>query len=100
MNRPETLTIEERLGATKFVVDEDEAHIVLDPGACERDPVKPCLVACPARCFQLKDGKVSFDYVGCLECGTCLTVCHSKEIGGGISWSYPRGGFGLQYRYG
>ncbi|NPV74148.1 MAG: ferredoxin family protein, partial [Pelotomaculum sp.] len=41
--------------------------------------------------------EVNFDYAGCLECGTCRAVC-PKE--GAIAWGYPRGGFGVSFRYG
>ncbi|WP_192902944.1 ferredoxin family protein, partial [Pelotomaculum propionicicum] len=48
--------------------------------------------------YTLKeDGELSFDYAGCLECGTCRIIC-PKE--GAISWQYPRGGFGINFRYG
>ncbi|NLI13257.1 MAG: ferredoxin family protein, partial [Peptococcaceae bacterium] len=53
---------------------------------------------CPACLYTLKeDGELSFDYAGCLECGTCRIIC-PKE--GAISWQYPRGGFGVSFRYG
>ena len=43
-------------------------------------------------------GEISFDYAGCLECGTCRVVCpRSAEA---LKWSYPRGGFGVQFRFG
>ncbi|MDH7479765.1 MAG: ferredoxin family protein, partial [Syntrophomonadaceae bacterium] len=45
----------------------------------------------------LKDGEISFDCAGCLECGTCRVVCPRP---GAIEWNYPRGGFGIVYRYG
>ncbi|HOV79032.1 MAG TPA: hypothetical protein PK728_02920, partial [Bacillota bacterium] len=49
--------------------------------------------------YTVKEGEseISFDYAGCLECGTCRAVCPKK---GAIDWRYPRGGFGINYRYG
>ena len=32
----------------------------------------------------------------CLECGTCLAVAAP----GALTWHYPRGGFGVQFREG
>ena len=35
-------------------------------------------------------------YENCLECGDCQIVCPYDNI----DWSYPRGGFGVAYKYG
>lgn len=32
----------------------------------------------------------------CVECGACRIVCPY----GNIDWHYPRGGFGIVYRFG
>jgi len=89
---------EELLGLNKFEVDEEEPHIVLDKEICKKCPDKPCLYICPAVLYKLdQNGEVSFDYAGCLECGTCRLVCKNKGI---IKWVYPRGTFGISYRYG
>lgn len=92
------MTIEQLLGVDKFTVDEEEAHIVLDKAICRQCRPKPCTWACPAHLYVEKDGEVSFDYAGCLECGTCRVVC--PRASEAISWNYPRGGFGVGFRYG
>lgn len=91
------ISIEERLGTNKYAVEED-AHIVLDEEACARCGPEQCACAkaCPAGLFKVQGGTISFDYAGCLECGTCRVVCRKKAI----RWSYPNGGFGVEYRYG
>ena len=94
----ERLTIEQLLGVDKFVVDDQEAHIRLNKEHCESCEGKPCTFACPAGLFTVKDGAISFDHAGCLECGTCRVVC--PKAGAALIWSYPRGGFGIHYRYG
>ncbi|HOV80991.1 MAG TPA: ferredoxin family protein [Bacillota bacterium] len=91
------LSIEQLLGIDKFAVDDEQAHIVLNKEICAFCADKPCTFACPAGLYVWKDGEMSFDYAGCLECGTCRAVC-PKE--GAISWRYPRGGFGINFRYG
>lgn len=88
---------EESLGLNKFVVDEEEPHIVLDKAICAKCQDKPCLVICPAALYTIKDGEVNFDYAGCLECGTCRVMCKNKGI---VNWNYPRGSFGITFRYG
>ena len=89
------LTPEELLGLNKFNIDEEEPHIVLDKTICAKCVDKPCLVICPAVLYTLKDDEINFDYVGCLECGTCRVVCKDKGI---VKWTYPRGTFGVAFR--
>lgn len=88
----------ELLSLDKFSVDEEEPHIVLDKSICRQCPEKPCLVVCPAVLYKLdKNGEVLFDYAGCLECGTCRVMCYRKGI---VKWQYPRGTYGVNFRYG
>ena len=92
------MSIEQLLGINKYLVDDELAHIKVDKEICKTCPGKPCTFACPAGLYTLKDGDISFDYAGCLECGTCRVVC--PRAGEVITWTYPRGGFGVQFRYG
>ena len=92
------MSTEQLLGLDKFVVDDEQAHIKVDKEVCRTCQDKPCTYACPAGLYTLKDGEISFDYAGCLECGTCRAVC--PYAGVAITWSYPRGGFGVQFRFG
>ncbi|GBF34923.1 ferredoxin-like protein [Desulfocucumis palustris] len=92
------LTIEQLLGINKFAVDDDQAHIIVKKEICALCLNKPCTFACPANLYKLKDGQISFDYAGCLECGTCRAIC--PQATAALSWQYPRGGFGVNFRYG
>lgn len=88
----------ELLNLNKFNVDEEQPHIVLDKEVCRACSPKPCLYVCPALLYRLdKNGDISFDYAGCLECGTCRLMCKDKGI---VKWVYPRGTFGVSYRQG
>lgn len=88
----------ELLGLNRFTVDEDSAHIILDKETCRNCKEKPCLLVCPAVLYKIdKTGEITFDYAGCLECGTCRVMCKNKGI---IKWEYPRGTFGVHFRYG
>jgi ferredoxin like protein len=91
-------TVQGLLGVDKFLVDDDHAHIRVNKEVCSSCPGNPCTYACPAGLYILKDGEINFDYAGCLECGTCRVVC--PQAGKALTWSYPRGGFGVQFRYG
>ena len=91
------LAPEELLALNRFVVDEERAHIELDKSTCRGCAERSCLLACPAGLYRVRGEEVSFDYAGCLECGTCRIVCSDKGV---IRWSYPRGGFGVDLRCG
>ena len=54
--------------------------------------------ACPAGLYKKQDdGSVRFDYAGCLECGTCRILGLGSAL---EQWEYPRGTFGVEFRYG
>ena len=67
------MNIETKLGLDAFILDK-EAHIVINQ----------------------ETGEMALEFGGCLECGTCMIAC----IDGALDWNYPRGGFGVQYRFG
>jgi len=88
--------LEAKLALNVYKLDK-EAHIRVDIEKCRKCDGKYCVNVCPAGLFSLDDkGDIKFDFEGCLECGTCLIAC--KECA--IEWNHPRGGFGVQYRYG
>jgi len=91
------MEIKARLGLNAYKLDK-ESHIRVDHRICrERCEIKYCLYVCPAKVYSLGgEGEIEVDYDGCLECGTCLIVCPH----GALEWHYPRGGFGVQYRFG
>ena len=91
--------IERKLALNTFNVDASRAHIrIIDHDVCLRCVRQQCINCCPANCYvPADDGRVIFSYEGCVECGTCRIVCHEFR---NIEWTYPRGGFGIQYRYG
>jgi len=89
------MSIENRLYTVLFRADR-ERHITVKPELCERCLEKWCTYICPAECYKIVDGKMEFSYEGCLECGACQKVCDKEAI----DWKYPRGGFGVCFRYG
>ncbi len=89
------MSLTERLETVAFDVDET-THIVVDGEQCRLCDRHACLTFCPAGCFTANAGKgIDYYYVGCLECGTCLILCNEEAV----SWNYPRGGFGISYRF-
>ncbi|MGC9346710.1 MAG: ferredoxin family protein, partial [Anaerolineae bacterium] len=82
----------------KYFIDEDEAHLwIEDHDVCGRCEYKPCLYFCPASVYNLgNDGRIQVAYQSCVECGSCRVGCPYKNIG----WKWPRGGFGVAYKFG
>lgn len=90
------LTIEDKLGKDKFVVDEDHSHITVDKEYLDRSAMEQLCRACPAGLYKIdQDGNLQFSYLGCLECGTCRVLSLGKVV---KDWDYPMGGFGVSYR--
>ena len=46
---------------------------------------------------RTSSGQVEITPDGCLECGTCRVLC---EASGDIIWNYPRGGYGVLFKFG
>ena len=75
-----------------------EQQMACAMGVCLSCVRQQCINCCPAACYAPQpDGTVLFSYEGCVECGTCRIVCNEFD---NIEWTYPRGGFGIQYRLG
>jgi len=92
-----TVNVDEYLGVNKFSVDEEHAHITLVEDPATEEFLKLVLV-CPAALYKINDkDEKSFDYAGCLECGTCRIICGDSII---EAWQYPRSTMGVEYRFG
>jgi ferredoxin like protein len=91
------MKIEEKI-ALNAIKNDRESHITLDRGLCAKCAERRCISVCPGHLYSLnpETGEMVVEYAGCLECGTCKIAC----ISGSISWDYPKGEFGVQYRYG
>ena len=89
------MAIEDKLATTRFNVD-TEPHIKVNTGICETCFNKPCLYICPVQNYVIVDDKLVFTWQGCVECGACRIACPQDAI----EWAYPRGGFGVCFRYG
>lgn len=90
------MSVNEKLIKTRFVVDSGTPHITVDTSVCADCLEGPCLVVCPGQCFEKEQEKLTFSWENCIECGSCRLVCPKDAI----TWEYPRGGFGVCFRYG
>lgn len=89
--------IDEYLSLNKYEVDEGHAHIELAEELSD-DEFDKLVLLCPAALYRRDpDGVKSFDYAGCLECGTCRIACGGTIV---ARWEYPGPTMGVQYRYG
>ncbi|MCL4722032.1 MAG: 4Fe-4S dicluster domain-containing protein [Gammaproteobacteria bacterium] len=94
---PITVNVDEYLGLNKYEVDEGHPHItvVAEPDLVE---FRRLVRVCPAGLYKLSEtGEPTFDYAGCLECGTCRIAAGGSVV---ATWEYPQPTMGVEYRYG
>ena len=91
------MNVEEKI-ALDAIKNDRESHIRLDQEQCAACAERWCIAACPGHLYSRNSetGEMVVEFSGCLECGTCGIVC----VHGAITWDYPRGECGVQYRYG
>jgi ferredoxin like protein len=89
------VNIDAKLGQNVFKLDK-EPHIMIDQVVCATVCTsRACISVCPADLFEVSEqGHIVVNWEGCLECGTCMICCDNSAL----SWEYPRGEFGVQYR--
>lgn len=92
-----TVNVDELLAVNKYEVDEENAHIELVEDPCIEEFLKLVRV-CPAALYKIDEsGNKTFDYAGCLECGTCRIACGSTIV---RKWENPQPTMGVEYRFG
>jgi ferredoxin like protein len=91
------MTIDDKLGLDVFYTDEGNPHIEIDEDYDAQRDIDRLIMACPAGLYAQEGGRITFNYEGCLECGTCRVLSGGKVI---KSWNHPRGSKGVEYRAG
>lgn len=93
-----TAKVEEKLFQNRYLVDAGRPHIKVKPHTVPSPHLLAMITLCPAGCYATTEsGQVEVAADGCLECGTCRIVTRTT---GEIEWDYPRGGFGVLYKFG
>ncbi len=98
-NNPPKANIEEKHGTLNYKADQQPHITVPDATIClNKCKDKPCLTGCPAQVYtwEAEKKKVIVSYENCIECGACRMLCPFDNI----KCFWPRGGFGVQYKYG
>lgn len=91
------MTVEDKLGMDKFNVDEAKSHITVRKNYADQAEIDRVIRICPAALYKRDGDAVRFDYLGCLECGTCRVLSGGKVV---ENWKYPDGVFGVTFRQG
>ena len=92
------VNVAEKLGVNKFLTDEHNSHIDVDKEYPDSKEINKVVRACPAAVYSVDEsGTLFFEYLGCLECGTCKVLSEGKLV---KSWNYPSGTRGVEYRLG
>jgi ferredoxin like protein len=93
------MNVEAKLGLLQWK-KAPESHITIkDPEICAtKCPDKPCTTVCPAKVYEWEADhkKIIVNYENCIECGACRMLCPFLNI----DCDWPRGGFGVAYKYG
>jgi ferredoxin like protein len=90
--------VEEKLYQNRYLVDAGRPHIQVTPHEKPSEALLVMTKICPAGCYSVNSkGQVEITPDGCLECGTCRVVA---EPTGDVTWSYPRGGYGVLFKFG
>ena len=84
-----TVNVDEFLAIDKYEVDDE------DP---DTEEFLKLVRVCPAALYKIdENGAKSFDYAGCLECGTCRIACGGTIV---EKWENPQPTMGVEYRFG
>jgi len=91
-----SISVKDRLITVKNNISK-KPHILVDTEICDSGCPHQCTTnVCPAKCYEIIDGKMRFQYEDCIECGTCYYACDQ----GAVSWSYPESGHGISFKQG
>ena len=98
MSDESKVRVEEKLQYNRYLVDPGKPHIAVAPHETPSRNLQAMTTICPAGCYANNaTGQVEVVADGCMECGTCRILL---EPTGEITWTYPRGGFGVLFKFG
>ena len=90
--------IEEKLFQNRYQVDSGRPHVKIREHDKPSETLMKLTNICPAGCYTVDDkGRVEVVPDGCMECGTCRILTAES---GELEWNYPRGGYGVLFKFG
>jgi ferredoxin like protein len=91
-------SISDKLFTIRYKCDDVSHLIIKDHANCLQCAKKDCNYFCPSDVYEWeKKAKITtVAYENCIECGTCRIACPYDNI----EWVYPKGGYGITYKYG
>lgn len=93
-----SVRVEEKLYVNRYLVDAGRPHIRIKAHEKPSAALQALTKVCPAGCYSTNDrGQVEVVPDGCMECGTCRILTADT---GDIEWNYPRGGYGVLFKFG
>ncbi len=98
MKAQDKVTIDDKLFTVAFK-HAKEGHLkILKPKVCIECEEKWCTTICPANVYHWDEEKqeIIISWENCLEMSVCISACRF----GNIEFTYPKGGKGVEFRYG
>ena len=93
------INVDEKLGTLTYKADHHTHITIKSADVCAKKcDGKPCTTVCPAQVYRWETDqkKIIVSFENCIECGACRMLCPFDNI----QCHWPRGGFGVQYKYG
>lgn len=96
--RMSSSSISDKLFTIRYKVDDQSHLIIKDHDTCLQCVTKDCTFFCPSDVYEWEEEMkmTTVAYENCIECGTCRIACPPHNI----HWVYPKGGYGITYKYG
>ena len=90
--------IEEKLFENRYNVDAGRPHVRIRQHDTPSKALLALITVCPAGFYRLDDGgRIEVVPDGCMECGSCRILTAGS---GDLEWDYPRGGYGVLFKFG
>lgn len=93
------MRIEDKLFLNAYRVDTTPHISIKDPSTCLQCKDHQCTLICPVDVYKWDENqkKIVVGWENCFETGTCLVACNEFD---NIDMTYPRGGYGIRFKYG
>ena len=98
MKAQDKVSIDDRLFLVTFKHAKESHLHILDKQVCVKCEGQWCTHMCPAQVYNWNEKKkeIIISWENCLETAACLTGCPFENI----TFDYPKGGKGVEFRYG